>query len=71
MRGQFLEILKSKAKVKINSKVDNRLLRPSDVTLQIPNCEKFKASTGWNVKYDFENSVEHLLEYWRAEVEHA
>jgi GDP-4-dehydro-6-deoxy-D-mannose reductase len=69
--GEFLEILKSKAKVKINSKVDNRLLRPSDVTLQIPNCEKFKASTGWNVKYDFENSVEHLLEYWRAEVEHA
>ena len=39
--GQFLNLLKEKSRVKIISKVDPGLLRPSDVTLQIPNCRNF------------------------------
>lgn len=63
--GQFLDLLKKKARVKITSKVDPNLLRPSDVTLQIPNCDKFCNATGWQPRYNFEESVEHLLDYWR------
>lgn len=66
--GQFLNLLKEKSRVKIISKLDPGLLRPSDVTLQIPNCQKFHAATGWAPKYSFENSVDHLLEYWRERV---
>lgn len=66
--GEFLELLKRQAKVKIVSKVDKRLLRPSDVTLQIPDTSKFTKETGWRPKYSFEESVSHLLEYCRAEV---
>jgi GDP-4-dehydro-6-deoxy-D-mannose reductase len=63
--GEFLEILKSKSNVKIKSKVDNNLLRPTDVTLQIPDSSKFKSHTGWKVKYSFEESLDMLLDYWR------
>jgi len=64
--GDFLEILKKKARVKVVAEVDPALLRPSDVTLQIPDSSKFCAETGWSPKYDFENSIEHLLNYCRA-----
>ena len=39
--------------------------RPADVTLQIPNVERFVSATGWKPKYSFDESLAHLLEYWR------
>ena len=68
--GEFLDVLKQKAKVKIVSEVDRVLLRPSDVTLQIPDCSKFNSETGWIPKYSFEESVEHLLENCRRQIWH-
>lgn len=67
--GEFLEILKSKSTTKINSRTDPALLRPTDVTLQIPDISKFKTETGWSEKYDFNDSIEFLLKYCRKEVE--
>ena len=67
--GKFLQVLKKLAKVKITSKVDKTLLRPSDVTLQIPDVSKFYNETGWKPKYSFEESVEFLLNSCRKEVE--
>lgn len=66
--GEFLEVLKKQAKCKISSRVDPALLRPSDVTLQIPDVTKFKRDTGWEPKYSFEESVSHLLEYCRNDI---
>lgn len=66
--GEFLEILKSKAKVKIITQQDPALLRPSDVTLQIPDTSKFEKATGWKPKYSFEESVENLLAHCRSNV---
>lgn len=66
--GEFLDILKRQAKCEIPSRVDESLLRPSDVTLQIPNTMKFTQTTGWKPKYTFEESITYLLEYWRAKV---
>ena len=63
--GKFLEILKTLSKVKIKSRLDPKLLRPSDITLQIPCTQKFQKATGWNPKYSFEESVSHLLEHCR------
>lgn len=63
--GEFLELLKRAAKCKIPSRVDPNLLRPSDVTLQIPDVSKFYNETGWKPKYSFEESVNHLLEACR------
>lgn len=66
--GEFLAVLKELAKCEIPSRVDPKLLRPADVTLQIPNTEKFRQRTGWRPKYSFQESVEHLLNHCRAEV---
>ena len=66
--GEFLDQLKALAKCKIPSKVSQELLRPADVTLQIPDTTKFKKQTGWEPKYSFKESVEHILNYWRNRV---
>lgn len=63
--GEFLEILASRATVPIPRRLDSALIRPSDVTLQIPSVQKFEARTGWRPRYTFEESVEFLLDYWR------
>ena len=62
------ELLKSLAKVPISSRVDPALLRPADVTLQIPSTEKFENATGWKPQFSFEESVAFLLDHWRREV---
>ena len=66
--GDFLDLLKSLAKTSINSRVDSSLLRPADVTLQIPSTEKFETATGWKPQFSFEESVSFLLDHWRGEV---
>lgn len=63
--GQFLETLKKHSKKTIPSEVDPKLLRPSDVTLQIPNIEKFVKASGWRPKYPVESSILHLLDHCR------
>lgn len=66
--GEFLELLKKKAKVKIPSRVDPKLLRPTDVTLQIPDTSKFQRATGWKPKYNFGESVDFLLAHCREDL---
>ncbi|MDZ4786345.1 MAG: GDP-mannose 4,6-dehydratase [bacterium] len=66
--GEFLELLKKLATKPISSRVDPALLRPSDVTLQIPDVSKFQKATNWNPKYTFEQSVKFLLDYWRSKI---
>ncbi len=66
--GEFLDLLKKNAKVEIKTQLDPSLLRPSDVTLQIPDTTKFKEATNWTPKYNFEESVKFLLEYWRNKI---
>jgi len=66
--GDFLDLLKSLAKTPIPSRVDPALLRPADVTLQIPSTEKFDKATGWKPQYSFEESVAFLLDHWRSRV---
>ena len=66
--GEFLDLLKSLAKTPIISRVDPALLRPADVTLQIPSTEKFENATGWKPQFSFEESVAFLLDHWRREV---
>ena len=66
--GEFLEVLKEKATAEIPSEVNPDLLRPVDITLQIPDTTKFETATGWKPKYSFEESVGFLLNHCRNEV---
>ena len=66
--GEFLQLLKNKAKKEIISRLDENLLRPADVTLQLPDVSKFAAATGWTPKYDINSSIDLLLNYWRKRI---
>tara|TARA_B100000965_G_scaffold404062_1_gene433775 strand:- start:2858 stop:3820 length:963 start_codon:yes stop_codon:yes gene_type:complete len=59
--GEFLKELILLSKVKIKSKINKKLLRPQDVTLQIPKTSKFKTDTGWKPRVSFKVSVKKLL----------
>lgn len=66
--GEFLDVLKGLASKTIPTSVDPKLLRPADVTLQIPDVSKFHQATKWEPKYSFEESLHHLLDYWRVQI---
>ena len=66
--GEFLNQLISLSKEKIHTKIDQKLLRPQDVTLQIPKTSKFKNHTGWKPKVSFKDSVKKLLNECRSSV---
>lgn len=52
----------------IKVEIDPERLRPIDADLQIPDCRKFKAHTGWEPKIGFEKTMEDLLNYWRERI---
>jgi len=66
--GELLERLIALATRPIPQRVDPALLRPADVTLQVPCVEKFRAATGWEPRISCDESVKSLIEHWRERV---
>ena len=66
--GDGLDKLLSFSKKKLEVRVDPGLLRPSDVTLQIPSTEKFQKETGWKPEIPLEKTLLDILDYWREEL---
>ncbi len=64
--GEMLDILKSLARCRIEHEVDPALLRPSDVTLQIPDTSRFRDATGWTPSIPLETTLRDLLDYQRV-----
>ena len=58
---QFLEELKKNSKKKIITKLDKKLLRPTDINLQISDCKKFRNQTKWREKYNFKEAIKYFL----------
>lgn len=67
--GDMLKKLLSLSTVKnISINVDVDRLRPIDADLQVPDTTKFRKNTGWKPKYEFDQTMEDLLNYWREKV---
>ncbi len=66
--GEALDILMSFSHKKLKIRTDPGLMRPSDVTLQIPCIDKFKNKTGWEPQIPLEKTLQDLLDYWRNEL---
>lgn len=68
--GDTLNTLISYSTLRDQIKVvtDSERLRPIDADLQIPDCRKFKAHTGWEPKISFETTMHDLLDYWRNRI---
>lgn len=68
--GDCLQYLVSLSSMKdeIQIVTDPERLRPIDADLQVPDCRKFKAHTGWEPQISFEQTMTDLLNYWRERV---
>ena len=55
-------------RTEIDIVADPGRLRPIDADLQVPDTRKFKAHTGWEPQIPFEQTMQDLLDYWRAAV---
>lgn len=53
---------------RIRIEIDPARLRPIDADLQVPDCRKFKAHTGWEPEVPYEKTMHDLLDYWRDRV---
>ena len=65
---QVLEILLGLAQVRVEVQEDPARMRPSDVTLLVGDCSKFRNVTGWQPTIPFEVTLKDLLEHWRQRV---
>lgn len=63
---EMLDILLSIARVKVKVEPDPKRMRPSDVELLIGDPTRLEKATGWQRRYSFEQTMNDLLEYWRA-----
>jgi GDP-mannose 4,6-dehydratase len=66
--GDALDMLISKSKkpdvfIKL---VDPDRIRPTDITLQIPDSSKFREKTGWKPTKGLEEICDDLLNHWRS-----
>ena len=59
MLNMLLSFSPMKDNIKVN--VDKELLRPSDVTLQIPDISKFVKATNWKPKIPLEKTLGAIL----------
>ena len=66
--GEMLEMLKGMSRCRIEHEVDPLPLRPSDVTLQVPDISKFQSATGWSPSIPLEKTLRDLLDYHRARI---
>jgi len=66
--GEMLDVLIGMAGCRIRYEVDPALVRPSDVTLQIPDTSKFRAATGWEPQVPLETTLRDLLDYHRGRI---
>jgi GDP-mannose 4,6-dehydratase len=63
--GDALDILISKSDKPMVKCLDKKRVRPTDITLQIPDSSKFRNHFGWKPKKDLNNICDDLLNYWR------
>ena len=58
-------ISKSKNPKAFIKELDPNRVRPTDITLQIPDSTKFREKTGWKPTKGLEEICDDLLNYWR------
>lgn len=62
-------ITMSNTKKKIRHTVMGKFIRPTNETLVIGNCQKFRTITGWEPTRNFDDILHDVLNYWREFVQ--
>jgi GDP-4-dehydro-6-deoxy-D-mannose reductase len=63
---RVLDLLLGMTKVKIEVREDRMRLRPSDVPVLLGDRTKFTRATGWEPVIPFEQTLQDMLDFWRA-----
>lgn len=66
MLHHLISISSRKDDIRVEMEVSR--LRPLDADLQVPDTSKFRTHTGWQPEIRFEQTMQDLLDYWRAQV---
>ena len=66
--GDALSMLISKSKnpKAFIKELDTDRMRPTDITLQVPDSTKFRKKTGWKPTKGLNEICDDLLDYWRG-----
>ncbi len=54
---------------KVEVQEDPERLRPSDVPVLLGDASKFHAATGWKPEIPYEQTLQDMIDYWRAEID--
>ena len=54
---------------KVEVREDPARLRPSDVPVLLGDASKFRKATGWTTSIPYEQTLQDMLDYWRAEID--
>jgi GDP-4-dehydro-6-deoxy-D-mannose reductase len=65
---EALDVLLSMSTVKVEVRVDATRLRPSDVLILWADASKFQEATGWKPTIPYHQTLQDMLDYWRARV---
>lgn len=63
--AEILDVLQSLSKVKVVIKVDDNLVRTSDVPILVADASKFRDVSGWEPKITLEKTISDILENYR------
>ena len=63
----LLDALVSRARVAVSVQTDPALLRPNDTAALVGDCQRLQRDTGWTPQIPFDQMLDDLLEYWRAQ----
>ena len=66
MLNKLISLSNYKDEIKIM--IDSSRIRPIDADLQIPDMSKFKNHINWSPRYNFDNTMKDLLNYWRFKI---
>jgi GDP-4-dehydro-6-deoxy-D-mannose reductase len=60
-----LDALVARSSTRVTVELDPDKLRPSDTPVLIGDPSRLMTATGWSPRYSFDETVDHLLSYWR------
>lgn len=63
-----VEMLRPMTSVEFDVKLDEALKRPTDITNQVPNCNKALREVGWFATTPYSTTLRDCLDWWRERV---
>jgi GDP-4-dehydro-6-deoxy-D-mannose reductase len=64
---ELLDALLARSTVRIRVDLDPARMRPHDIPVLVGDASKLRATTGWEPKISFDQMIDDLLDYWRAQ----